>query len=35
VPESMARLDHMEERFDLVAGEYGSFKEKLSQLFRG
>jgi threonine synthase len=35
VPESMALLDGMEERFDLVAGEYGSFKEKLSELFRG
>jgi threonine synthase len=35
VPESMARLDGMEERFDLVAGDYGSFKEKLSELFRG
>ena len=35
VPESMARLDGMEERFDLIAGEYGSFKERLSELFRG
>ncbi len=35
VPAGLSRLDGMGERFDLIAGEYGFFKEKLSELFRG
>jgi threonine synthase len=33
VPDGMARLDDMDERFDLVAGEYQAFKAQLSKLF--
>jgi threonine synthase len=33
VPEAMAKLDDMDERFDLVAGDYQAFKAQLSKLF--
>ncbi len=32
-PEAMARLDYLEEKFDLVAGDYRAFKGQLSKLF--
>jgi len=32
-PEAMARLDDLEEKFDLVAGDYRAFKAQLSKLF--
>nr|HPJ85288.1 threonine synthase [Methanothrix sp.] len=33
VPAGLSRLDDMEERFDLVAGDYQAFKAQLTKLF--